>query len=231
MIFKYRLLGIAITFLSVVSFASSDTATKPDEIRLPYFFDHAPYVSPKIIQDLSTWMPDYGDQVVAINLSDLKDTNRYYADIKTRKIEGEPLYVYFDEKPTKLEPMNKGEFGYQYIGKTKSGIYVLETTDWAGGTEIDESLMLLTFEKDNGIAVDWNKKTIRSGRERLLLKKVGEIILGDGWKGKLKIERNKLLVGKYEGPNPVGSKDEIEGRALGVSYWMDIDLGEKATGP
>jgi hypothetical protein len=227
---RYWFLSIVFTFLAMASFAPADTTAKLDKTRLPYFFDHAPYVSPKILQDLSTWMPDYGDQVVTINLSDLKDTNRYYADIKTRKIEGQPLYIYFSEKPTKKDPLNRGEFGYQYIGQTSSGIFVLETTDWGGGTEITERLMLVTFEKDRGMTVDWNDKTIHAGRERLLLKKVGEIELGDHWQGELKVVGNKLLIGKYDGKTPVTSSDEIEGRKLGVSYWMDIDLTTAASG-
>ena len=46
-----------------------------------YSFKKAPFVHPKIIGDLVGSLSDAGDQVVAINLLDSQDSNRYFGEI------------------------------------------------------------------------------------------------------------------------------------------------------
>jgi hypothetical protein len=90
-------------------------------------------------------------------------------------------------------------FGYQYVGKTDTGIHILLTSDWGGGSGVFRRLMFVVFEIDKGIVCDWEKLSIHSAEERLLIKKLGEIGLGDRWSGELRVDGNKLFVGKDEG--------------------------------
>lgn len=158
-----------------------------------YSFAREPFVHPKIIQDLSTWLSDRGDQVVAISLSDAQGSNRYFGDVAVNDVDGQCSFVYTEEEGQR--------FGYRYIGMTESGVHVLYTSDWGGGSGVFTQLMLLTIAFDYGIdCCDWDTQTaIRVDRKRLLVKKLGEIILGDRWSGQLSVSGNDLHIGRDEG--------------------------------
>ena len=164
-----------------------------------FSFAREPYINPKIIQDFSTWISDKGDQVVAINVLESQDSNRYFGDVQVRKTDGQNPFVYLETTTVENGETNRQEFGYNYVGMTKSGVHVLYTSDWGGGSGVFKNLLLLAFEYDNGIGYDWDKREIRSDGKRLLLKKLGEIPLGDRWDGELKVEGNSIFVGKDKG--------------------------------
>jgi len=84
---------------------------------------------------------------------------------------------------------------------TKSGVYVLETSDSGGGSGVFRNILLLTFEDDDGIVCDWEKTVALhlNKRKRLLINKLGEIPLGDRWDGELKVEGDSIIVGKDRG--------------------------------
>jgi hypothetical protein len=173
-----------------------------ESAELPFSFWRAPFIHPKIIQDLTTWLSDNGDQVVAINLLESQHSNRYYGEVQLRQIPGGPPYVYVTETVEGSD--RREEFGYRYVGKTKSGIHVLHTSGSGGGSAVFETLMLVTFECDKGIALDEDNVcrdtlSIRSGGERILVKKLGEIALGDRWDGELRVNGNEAFVGKDRG--------------------------------
>lgn len=164
---------------------------------LPYSFSRPPYIHPKIIEDLSTWDSDTGDQVTAINLLDSQDSNRYFGDILTRKTPGSSPFVYVMEEVAGSQ--TKAIFGYRYIGTTRSGIHVLCTSSSGGGSGVFVNLMLLTLHRERGLSCDWGKLSVHPGEERIVLHKVGEIGLGDRWDGELRVEGDKIFVGKDHG--------------------------------
>jgi hypothetical protein len=61
------------------------------------------------------------------------------------------------------------------------------------------NLLLLRIEDDKGLEVDWEKQTVHPGARRVLLRKLGEIGLGDRWDGELKLTGDKLFIGKDKG--------------------------------
>ncbi|MCK6460529.1 MAG: hypothetical protein L6Q95_11625 [Planctomycetes bacterium] len=158
---------------------------------MPWSFSAPPYVHPRIIEDLSTWLSDGGDQVVAINLLDAQGSNRYHGDILTREGPGGASFVYTRD--------GRAMFGYEHVGTTTSGVHVLLTSDCGGGTGVFVDLMLVRIETDRGFAVDWEGGAIRPARRRLLIRKLGEIPLGDRWSGRLEVRGNDILVGRDEG--------------------------------
>jgi len=182
------------TFLTGASFllalltGCSAPTPRADE---PCGFSKPPYVHPKIIEDLSTWLSDCGDQVVAINLTDSQDSNRYYGDVKTNEYPGEAPFVYVRD--------GTETFGYEHVGTTDSGIHVLLTVSRGGGTGVFVNLMLVRFEHDDGVDADWEEGVIRRGRPRLLIRKLGEIGRGDRWSGTRRVRGDEVLVGKDEG--------------------------------
>jgi len=173
-------------------------ATVPNK-DFQYSFDKTPFISPRIIQDLSSWISDHGDQVVAINVLESQDSNRYFGDALVRNIPGQNPYVYHETATVEDGETNHTEFGYHFIGRTSSGVYVLVTSDWGGGSGVFRNLLLVTFECDQSIKCDWEKGVVQSDGKRLLIKKRGEIPLGDRWDGELKVNGNSILVGKDTG--------------------------------
>ncbi|HEX5137870.1 MAG TPA: hypothetical protein VFY93_12910 [Planctomycetota bacterium] len=176
--------GLALVFVA----GCSAPARVPDE---PYGFSKPPYVHPRIIEDLSTWLSDCGDQVVAINLTDSQNSNRYFGDVLVNENPGEAPFVYARDG-TEI-------FGYEHVGTTGSGIHVLLTESRGGGTGVFVNLLLVRFEHDDGVDADWEEGVIRRGRPRLLIRKLGEIGLGDRWSGSLRVRGDEVFVGKDEG--------------------------------
>lgn len=183
--------AILITVL-FTGFALADSKNE-DEPRndIPYSFVRAPYLHPKIVQDLTTWPSDRGDQIIAINLSDSQDSNRYFGEIRVRETEGQSPFV-------SVQGDNE-EFGYRYVGITESGLHILYASDWTDGSGIFKTLLFVILEHDKGIQVDWDESVIRAGKDHLLIRKLGEIGLGDRWDGELRVEGDKLFIGKDRG--------------------------------
>ena len=158
----------------------------------PYSFVEAPFVHPRIVEDLRTWLSDVGDQVVAINLLDAQGSNRYSGSIDVNEIDERCPYVHWERAG------ENGEFGYQYVGMTESRVHVLYTSWWGGGSGVFKRLMLLAITSDTGI--DWPGRTvIQEDRERLLVNKLGEFGLGDRWAGDLRVAGNTLTIGPDRG--------------------------------
>ena len=187
---------------------------------MPYSFEKAPFVSPKIIQDLSSWESDSGDQTVSVNLTQSQDSNKYSGDINTKNAAAGPPYVFIISKDSDGET---GEFGYQYVGRTSANIIILRTSSASGGSGVFENLILLTVREDRGIRADWVNKTIMSGSQRVILDKRGEIPLGDRWDGELKVEGDSLFIGRAAGIE-AGNLDAVDGRLLNRDYKMEIKL-------
>jgi hypothetical protein len=179
------------------------SATEMNDTK--FFFEKEPYIHPKIIEDLTTWLSDSGEQVVAINLLESMNTNRYIGDLKKRG-KGSPFIFYErTEECQKSEcPFGPPSFGYQFIGKSASGIYVLITNFSGGGSGQFKNLLLVSLEKDKGLSYDEKSNALRLDRERWIIKKLAEIGLGDWYEGKISVKGNVLRIGKDQYPGSAG---------------------------
>ncbi len=143
-----------------------------------YRLDRKPFINPRIIQDLTAWISDGGDQVVAINLPDAQLSNRYFCNVQIKNLKsGYPYVSWIDETKHYTNPV---EFGYQYIGKSANGIYVVVTSDGGGGSEIDDDLLLLRFESGVGYDIDWETGVV-TRQSRYLIEKISQVYLGNKW--------------------------------------------------
>jgi len=184
-------------------------------------FCQPPFVHPLVIKDLLAWESDSGDQVVAINLLDANDSNRYYGEIETTK--PGKLAPRHPRVFTRVERVEGAEkitetIGYEYVGLTRSGVHVLSTWQSGGGTMVSSNLLFVTIEEDLGIndlTTTAKSGPLRLGRRRLLIRKLGEVALGDRWEGELRVDGNKILVGRDQGhfsgehSPPYNSKDLV----------------------
>jgi hypothetical protein len=95
------------------------------------------------------------------------------------------------------------EFGYRYVGRTTSGLDVLFTAESGGGSGIFEGLMLVRLSEESGAPsvgpASGAVQTLTFGKKRLVIKKVGEIGLGDRWDGILAVNGNSISIGKDTG--------------------------------
>lgn len=173
-------------------------------------FCQPPFVHPRIIQDLLAWESDGGDQVVAINLTDSQGSNRYYGEIKVQPSEAAQKHpqVSTTVRSGQGSEQQEDTIVYQYVGTTSSGVHVLTTWQWGSGTMVSRRLLLVTIEEDPGIdqspaaqggGIGNRNGALRFNRPRLLIRKLGELVLGDRWEGALRVEGNKILVGHDEG--------------------------------
>jgi hypothetical protein len=210
---------------------SDSITTKPNHTQgsaipagLPYSFTREPFINPKIIEDISTALSDEGDQVVAINLTESQESNRYSETIISRWQDSEHPFVGYKGEKSEYDSRPPA-FSYQYIGTIDSNIYVLRTSDGGGGSGIFENLILVTIEKDYGLGSYFGdnnyKDTISLDHERTLIKKIGEIPLGDRFQGELQVKGNKIFIGNDE-----GFQGKINGRDKDAHTFV-IDLNRR----
>ncbi|ELA4932455.1 hypothetical protein ACJPQX_22705 [Vibrio vulnificus] len=138
-----------------------------------YSFISDTYISPAIIEDLNGWLSDTGGQVVAVNIADSNGSNRYFGDITVESVaDGYPIVRFQDNEKTIV---------YQYVGCSFSGVHILRLTSNYGGSGSFNYLMLLTLTTDS--SVDFERETKATSKDRLVVKKVGSISLGDRYNG------------------------------------------------
>src|SRR5262249_9090388 len=143
------------------------------------FLDKAPFVNPRIVEDLLSEIQDAGDQVLSVCVTDSQDSNRYFVGDtgpdKEKRRKGP--YVSYETKDEKNGGRPTSSFGYRRIGRTASGVDVLETTQWTGGSGIFTSLLLVTLQyEDTGMSPrigGTGDQTLTFKRRRLVIKKLG----------------------------------------------------------
>jgi uncharacterized protein len=177
-------------------------AAAPPGKEVSYSFTRAPFINPKLINDLSTELSDRGDQVLAINLTDSETSNRYACDVKVAKTGNRYPYVYAQDS-VEGGDARPAEFGYRYVGRTTSGIDVLFISESGGGSGVFEGLMLVQISEEiGGPAIEPASglaQTMTFKRKQIVIKKLGEIGLGDRWDGILEVKGNEISIGKDTG--------------------------------
>lgn len=167
-----------------------------------YSFTEEPYINPKIIQDMISWLSDSGDQIVSINLYDAQNSNRYFATTKTKKIRDNYPFIYYHE--------DNESFGYQYVGELKNqNIHVLKITDNVSGSGVFKTLLLVKLLEDKGIIFDEGKNVIKMKKNRRLIKKIGQLSLGDRYSGNIHIEDDRIVIKKDKGQYSHNKKDKF----------------------
>lgn len=206
--FDWRRACMRFVFTSA-SFVFAVVSATAEEITCDaYSFTQAPFVSPRIIQDLETWISDGGEQVVAINLPESAGTNRYFGNVTIEQPNTNlpPTVVYEDEDACEDQscPFGPPYFAYQMIGQTPTGVYVVRTTSVLGGSGIFESLLLVTVISDQGFSYDKDSRSLIAGRERCLIKRMEEIPLGDRYSGAVSLDGDVLHIGSDSNPRGAG---------------------------
>ena len=198
-------------FTAALFAALASTASAPARpaqpvrtIQTGYSFTRAPFVNPRILHEMGGWLSDTGDLVVAINLTDANDSNRFSTsgdEVEALQSAGRCPFVWWRKAP-EADGWSRESFGYRYIGMTDSGVLVLKTASSGGGSGTFMDLLFLAVERGHGIADDAEPEdggVIRADRGRIVLRKLGTIVLGDRWDGELRVRGNDLFLGRDEG--------------------------------
>ena len=152
---------------------------------------NTPFIHPRLVEELVTWVSDGGDQIVALDLDKSEGSNRFCCD----DAGGGTSYSRNQDENGEGYPA----FSYGVIGRTDSGVYVLHTYSNDGGSGGWHNLILVVLEEDPGLKIDLKAGKAEMTRPRRVMKKLGQTFLGDRWKGQLKVEGNKLYIGKDHG--------------------------------
>jgi hypothetical protein len=137
-----------------------------------FSFINSEFINPLIIDDLSGWLSDKGDQIVAINLSASNNSNRYFGEISNKEIIG--------EYPIVTGSINQNTTSYQYLGCSFSGIHLIKVWNTSEGTGVFYNVMLVTLSLDSSIQYESAKY---SKVNRFNIKLIGTIPLGDRYDG------------------------------------------------
>ena len=149
-----------------------------------YSFTHDEFVNPLIIRDLYGWLSDIGDQVVAIDLYGANKSNRYFSEHV--EVSGDGTAPIVSAKD------GEQNFSYQYLGRSFSGIHLLRISDSGGGSGIFGAIMFVTLSLDIAVELSPNSN---ARTERLVVKKIGSLPLGDGYGGKVWFKYGLLYLG------------------------------------
>ena len=155
--------------------------------HLKYSFIREEYVHPLIVKELLGWLSDRHETVVSVDLTSANRSNRFFGDYSVHQFDG-VNWVYHDDR-------EGGYFKYRHLGASSSGIHILHCLDAGGGIGVFNSLLFLVLQTDTGIVPDVNRMEVR---ERVLLKTLGSISLGDRYSGNLLFADGILYIGKDE---------------------------------
>jgi hypothetical protein len=139
-----------------------------------YSFIDSEFINPRILGDLFGWLSDTGNQIVSINITDSNESNRYFGDIDVKNSASAfPIFTSTNEE---------GWVSYKYIGRSFSGLHIVQTWSNGGGSGIFCNVLLMTLSLDSALDYDgatYEKKT------RYVIKLIGYFPLGDRYDGKI----------------------------------------------
>lgn len=195
---------IALLFLLLSPYAHALPPSSPGrEEASSLSFTNEPFIHPRVVESLISLVSDSGDQIVAVDLDGSQRSNLFSAAAPSNApaMVGPGPYVFYDSKE-EAEVEGEGRFhafGYEFIGRTTSGVLVVWTVSCDGGSASWHKLLFACFETDYGLTVHAKEGVVRPERPRHLLRKLGEYFLGDRWKGMLKVEGNQVYIGNDHG--------------------------------
>lgn len=152
-----------------------------------YSFINPEFINPLILDDLSGWLSDTGDQVVSINISDSNQSNRYHGEITVKEEVGYPIVTCSSED---------GWVSYKYIGRSFSGVHLVQTWSNGGGSGVFTNILMVTLSSDSSLESDGLSYSKKS---RYVIKLVGSLPLGDRYQGKVKYSFGILSISQCEG--------------------------------
>lgn len=169
------------------SFVLGANAPLPWE-HLHYSFIREEFVHPLILRELLGLLSDPTTTIVSIDLGSANRSNRFFGDFSIRKENG---CTWIEWRGGQRE-----SFAYSHIATSPSGVQMLECHDWGGGSGVFGSVALVALECDRTLVETTDGI---STRDRIILKMLGSIGLGDRYAGEISYQKGLLMIGPDEG--------------------------------
>ncbi len=154
-----------------------------------YSFAHEKFVHPLIVRELLGWISDTTETVISVDIAASNSSNRFFGEVKVNARDGRSWVKWANSE--------KESFVYAHIATSLSGVEMVECYDCGGGSGIFGSVGLFCFESDRALGEDRAGKV--STRDRVILKSLGSIGLGDRYKGEITYEDGFLVIGPDNG--------------------------------
>jgi HNH endonuclease len=166
----------------------SEGNTQPWE-QLRYSFVRPEFIHPLIVRELLGWLSDRRETIVSVDLVSANQSNRFFGDSSLREQNHRVAVEWINEA--------RESFSYSQIAISPSGVHMVQCWDCGGGSGVFTSIVLLALECDR--AFDHDASGAGLTRERVLLKTLGSISLGDRYAGEVKYEDGLLVIGPDQG--------------------------------
>ena len=154
-----------------------------------YSFAREEFIHPLIVSELLGWISDSTETVISVDIASSNKSNRFYGEFNVNARDGRSWVKWASPE---------GEFFvYAHIATSPSGVEMVECYDCGGGSGVFGSVGLFCLEFDRALEEDRYGKA--STRERVILKTLGSIGLGDRYKGEITYEDGFLVIGPDNG--------------------------------
>jgi hypothetical protein len=165
------------------------SAAAPPWEHLHYSFVRDEFVHPLIVRELLGWLADPATTIVSVDLATANRSNRLFGEFSVHRTNGRAQVSWKNE--------DRELFWYAHIATSPSGVHMLECHDWIGGSGVFGWVCLLALEQDRSLYEQGNGKLFT--RDRVLLKTLGSISLGDRYAGEISYRDGVLVIGPDEG--------------------------------
>ena len=159
--------------------------------RSRYSFAREEFVHPLIVRELlgSEWLSDSTETVISVDIVSSNRSNRFYGEFNVSDRDGRSWVKWANSE--------REFFTYAHIATSSSGVEMVECYDCGGGSSVFGSVGLFCLEYDRALEGDRDGEVYT--RERVILKTLGTILLGDRYKGEITYEDGFLVIGPDNG--------------------------------
>lgn len=154
--------------------------------RSRYSFAREEFVHPLIVRELLGWLSDVTETVISVDIASSNRSNRFHGEFKVSERYGRSW--------VKWTSSEREYFEYAHIATSPSGVEMVECYDCGGGSGVFGSVGLFCLEYDRALGEEKE-----STRERVILKTLGSIGLGDRYAGEITYEDGFLVIGPDNG--------------------------------
>jgi hypothetical protein len=169
----------------VQALSPANPFTPLQEANFSFRFRGAP-INPRAVSDLLPWLSDTEPGPIALDVEgSTADTNRYWADIST--IDAGPWAgaILATWQP-RLEQDITYSSAYQWLGHLDNGLHVLRIWQNTGGRGYFTYVLVVRFSTD--------REYDHRDRERLVITRVGQAVLGDRDDRAITLEGNTVVI-------------------------------------
>jgi hypothetical protein len=147
-------------------------------------------INPRAVSDLLPWLSDTEPGPIALDVEgSTADTNRYWADISTIEVGSWAGAILATWQP-RLDQDITYSSAYQWLGHLDNGLHVLRIWQNTGGSGYFTDVLVVRFSTD--------REYDHRDRERLVMTRVGQAVLGDRDDRVITLEGNTVVIAPGE---------------------------------